>query len=153
MKIAIDSDLNGVLLKEQILSFLNNRTDIKIYDLHYLNKFPERDYPDVALNMATEIKDKRYDRGILICGTGLGMAICANKVPGIYAGACHDVYSAERLVKSNNAQILTLGAFVIGIEAAKKVVEAWASSNFEGGRSLPKVTRLKEIEGEIYKLD
>lgn len=151
MKIAIDSDLNGVLLKENIFLFLNEKTDIEICDLQYINQFPERDYPDVAFNMAKKIKENHFDRGILICGTGLGMAICANKIPGIYAGACHDVYSAERLVKSNNAQILTLGAFVIGAESAKKVVEAWVLSNFENGRSLPKVNRLKEIEREIYK--
>ena len=150
MKIVIDSDLNGIILKENIFLFLKDKTDIEIYDLQYITKFPEHDYPDVALNMATKIKENRYDRGILICGTGLGMAICANKIPGIYAGTCHDVYSAERLVKSNNAQILTLGAFVIGVESAKKVVEAWVSSHFEGGGSLPKVTRLKEIEREIY---
>ena len=151
MKIAIDSDLNGLALKENILLFLKNKPDIEIEDLQYINQFPERDYPDAALNMAIKIKENRYDRGVLICGTGLGMAICANKIPGIYAGACHDVYSAERLIKSNNAKILTLGAFVIGVEAAKKVVEAWVSSNFEGGRSLPKVTRIKEIENEIEK--
>jgi len=151
MKIALDSDLNGVLLKKNILSFLENKTDIEVCDLKYLSEFPEQDYPDIAVNMAMKIKEKYYDRGILICGTGLGMAICANKIPGIYAGACHDVYSAERLVKSNNAQILTFGAFVIGIESAKKIVEAWLLSNFEGGKSLPKVTRLKEIEKEIYK--
>jgi len=89
-----------------------------------------------------------FDRGVLICGTGLGMAMIANKVEGIYAGVCHDVYSAERLRKSNNAQILTLGARVIGPEAAKSVVTAWIHSEFEAGRSLPKVSRMRELESE-----
>jgi ribose 5-phosphate isomerase B len=151
LKIAIDCDPNGIALKETILLFLQNRSDIDIEDLRYLDRFPDRAYPDAAYNLAAEIKDGRYDRGILICGTGLGMAICANKVPGVYAGCCHDVYSAERLSKSNNAQILTLGAFVIGAESAKKVAEAFVFSEFEGGKSLPKVTRIKEIEAEIME--
>ena len=151
MKIAIDSDSNGAHLKNILLSFFREQKseDIEIFDLCYLNRFPEQDYPDVALNMAAEILRKRYDRGILICGTGLGMAICANKIPGIYAGNCSDVYSAERLAKSNDANILTLGANVIGPELAKKIAAAWISSGFEGGRSLPKVKRLREIETAV----
>src|SRR5690606_2736485 len=87
------------------------------------------DYPDVAEEVANAIVRGECERGILLCGTGLGMAIAANKVPGIRAATCHDVYSAERAQKSNNAQILTLGARVIGPELAKKVVSAWLESN------------------------
>jgi ribose 5-phosphate isomerase B len=83
---------------------------------------------------------------VLICGTGLGMAMVANKVEGIFAGVCHDVYSAERLRKSNDAQILTLGARVVGPELAKTIVSAWLKSEFEAGRSLPKVERMRELE-------
>ena len=149
MRIAIDCDPNGIELKDKILSFLNERPDVEAEDLRYLADHPEQDYPDVALHMALAIREKKYDRGILICGTGLGMAMTANKAEGIYAGTCHDVYSAERLVKSNDAQVLCLGAFVIGVESAKKIVEAFVSSVYEGGRSARKVQRLREIEREM----
>ena len=87
--------------------------------------------------VALAIRDGRSDRGILICGTGIGMAITANKVPGVRAAQAHDVYSAERARKSNNAQVLTLGARVIGPEAAKTVVRAWLASEFAGRRLDP----------------
>jgi ribose 5-phosphate isomerase B len=96
--------------------------------------------------LAKRVSGKEFDRGVLICGTGLGMAMVANKVEGIFAGTCHDVYSAERLCKSNDAQIITMGARVIGPELAKSIVSAWLKSNFEGGRSLPKVRRMRELE-------
>jgi ribose 5-phosphate isomerase B len=76
------------------------------------------------------------------------MAIIANKVGGVYAGVCHDVYSAERLVKSNDANILTMGQRVVGPELAKTVVSAWLRAEFEGGGSLPKVRRMRELEAE-----
>ena len=101
-------------------------------------------------HLAQEIQKRRYDRGILICGTGLGMAMIANKVEGVFAGTCHDVYSAERLKKSNDAQVLTLGARVIGPELAKMVVDAWLDSEFQGGGSLPKVDRMRELEKESF---
>jgi ribose 5-phosphate isomerase B len=96
--------------------------------------------------LARRIANREFDRGVLICGTGLGMAMIANKVEGVYAGVCHDVYSAERLRKSNNAQILTMGARVLGPELAKTIVSAWVRSEFEGGGSAPKVDRMRELE-------
>jgi ribose 5-phosphate isomerase B len=104
------------------------------------------DYPDVAERVAVGIRDGRSDRGILICGTGIGMAITANKIPGVRAAQAHDVYSAERARKSNNAQILTLGARVIGPEAAKTVVHAWLASEFAGGASTRKVDKIDDLE-------
>ena len=83
---------------------------------------------------------------MLICGTGLGMCMVANKVRGVYASVCHDVYSAERLCKSNAAQIITLGARVIGPELARTILTAWVQARFEGGRSAPKVARMRELE-------
>ena len=107
------------------------------------------DYPDVAERAAVAIRDGRYDRGILICGTGIGMAIAANKVPGVRAAQAHDVYSAERARKSNNAQILTLGARVIGPELAKIVVHAWLESEFAGGSSSRKVDKIEALEQRL----
>jgi ribose 5-phosphate isomerase B len=107
------------------------------------------DYPDVAERAAVAIRDGRYDRGILICGTGIGMAIAANKVPGVRAAQAHDVYSAERARKSNNAQILTMGARVIGPELAKSVVHAWLESEFAGGASTRKVEKIEALEQRL----
>ncbi|HUQ77447.1 MAG TPA: RpiB/LacA/LacB family sugar-phosphate isomerase [Patescibacteria group bacterium] len=107
------------------------------------------DYPDVAERVAGAIRDGRADRAILICGTGIGMAIAANKVPGVRAALAHDVYSAERARKSNNAQVLTLGARVIGPEAAKTVVNAWLESEFAGGASTRKVDKIDDLERRL----
>jgi ribose 5-phosphate isomerase B len=107
------------------------------------------DYPDVAERVAIAIRDGHAERAILICGTGIGMAIAANKVPGVRAALAHDVYSAERARKSNNAQILTLGARVIGPESAKTVVHAWLESEFAGGASTRKVQKIDDLERRL----
>ena len=144
MRVAFDCDDAGLPLKQAILEHL---LDLGI-DAVDLNLLGERqvDYPDIAHNLAKRVAAKEFNRGILVCGTGLGMAMVANKVAGVYAGPCHDVYSAERLCKSNAAQVLTLGARVIGPELAKTIISAWVHSRFEGGRSLPKVERMRELE-------
>jgi ribose 5-phosphate isomerase B len=107
-------------------------------------------YPDIALKVATAVADHKHERGILLCGTGIGMAITANKVPGIRAAVCHDAYSAERARKSNDCQIMTLGSRIVGDELAKMMVRIWLESDFQGGVSTPKVERIKEIE-QKYK--
>jgi ribose 5-phosphate isomerase B len=147
-KIAIDCDDAAYELKKVIYDHLKIK-GVDITDLNY-SKGKKASYPDIGYNLALKIKEHEYDRGILICGTGIGMSIVANKVEGVYAGLCHDVYSAERLRKSNNAQILTMGARVIGPELAKTIVDAWLKSEFEGNRSLPKVKRLYEIEAQSF---
>lgn len=103
-------------------------------------------YPDIALAVADSIREQRHARGVLLCGTGIGMAMTANKVPGIRAAQAHDTYSAERAAKSNDAQIVTLGARVVGPELAKGIVKTFLESQFEGGRSLPKIERMSQIE-------
>ena len=148
MKIAIDADGNGIELKKTLCRFLEEK-NIVFHDLAYLDS-KQIDYPDVAFNLARQVQKGDFDRGILICGTGLGMAMCANKVKGIFAGSCHDVYSAERLQKSNDAQIITLGAQIVGPELAITIINAWLDSEFQGGRSKPKVDRMKELEAESF---
>lgn len=151
MKVAIGCDHNAYALKEQIKTFLEESGhEVVDYGCH---SGEEVDYPHVAFDVATDIKDGKLERGILLCGTGIGMAIAAGKVPGIRAALCHDVYSAERARKSNNAQVLTLGARVIGSETAKKVVEAWMNSEFEGGGSARKINIITEREKEYYRQD
>jgi ribose 5-phosphate isomerase B len=148
LKIAIDSDNIAAGLKNIIYNHLKTG-QIEITDLNF-GAGKELAYPDIGYNLALKVKNAEYDRGILICGTGLGMAIIANKVEGVYAGVCHDVYSAERLQKSNNAQILTLGARVVGSELAKKIVDAWLDSEFEGKGSLPKVEQIHVLEHKSF---
>ena len=103
-------------------------------------------YPDVAFAVAEAVAAGRHERAVLLCGTGIGMAISANKVPGIRAAQCHDTYSAERARRSNNAQVITMGARVIGPELAKSILGAWLASEFDGGRSGPKVDKITAYE-------
>lgn len=149
MKIAIDCDDAAIELKQVLITHLKE-LGVEVTDLNVLGN-RRTDYPDIAYNLASQVAAGSFERGILLCGTGLGMAMVANKVPGVFAGTCHDVYSAERLCKSNNAQVLTMGARVIGPELAKTIVAAWVRSSFEGGRSLPKVSRMHEIDASLRK--
>ena len=144
MRIAIDCDEAGTALKATIVAHLRT-LGAAVEDLDYLAT-RKGDYPDIGYNLAKRVANGEFARGVLICGTGLGMAMIANKVEGVYAGVCHDVYSAERLRKSNDGQVLTLGARVIGPEAAKCIVTAWLHSEFEAGRSQPKVARMRDLE-------
>jgi ribose 5-phosphate isomerase B len=144
MRIAIDSDSAGIELKKTIVDHLRAQ-QVDIVDLNRL-ELGSADYPDIGYHLAKRVANREFDRGILICGTGLGMAMIANKVEGVYAGVCHDVYSAERLRKSNDAHILTMGQRVVGPELAKTVVSAWLHSEFEGGGSTSKVQRMRELE-------
>ncbi len=148
MKIAIGSDHLGLELKNIIRDFLKER-EIEVNDFGTMSKEPI-DYPDIAKKVAKAVAKGDCQRGILICGTGIGMAIAANKVKGIRAAVCHDLYSAERSRKSNNAQIMAIGALIIGSELAKKLVEVWLNSEFQGGRSERKVKKIMEIETENF---
>ncbi len=144
MAIVIGCDEAAFELKEAVKAYLVE-VGQEVVDMGVYDRTPVL-YPDIALKVASAVADGQFERGILICGTGLGMAITANKVPGVRAATCHDVYSAERSRKSNNCQILTMGARVIGVELAKTVVKAWLESEYEGGRSAPKVQRMIEID-------
>ena len=104
-------------------------------------------YANVAIRVAEAVARGEHERGILICGTGIGVSIAANKVPGAYAALCSDAYSAERARKSNNANIMTLGSQVIGAELAKTLVTIWMRCEYTpGGRSDPKIRRIAEYE-------
>lgn len=144
MKIIIGSDHLGFDLKEIIKEHLKSK-GIEVVDVGVHDKTPV-DYPDIGLALAEKVASGDFERGILICGTGIGMAIVANKVPGVRAAVCHDIYSAERARKSNNAQVMTMGALVVGAELAKKLVDVWLESEFQGGRSLPKVEKINRID-------
>ncbi len=149
MRIVIDADDAGLQLKHDLVDHLET-LGVEVIDLNYLGKTPDASYPEIGYNLAVRIKDQEYDRGILICGTGLGMAMIANKVETVYAGPCHDVYSAERLRKSNNAQVITMGARVVGVELAKTIVDAWLEAEFQGGSSKPKVETMHNLENQSF---
>ncbi|MEH7416650.1 ribose 5-phosphate isomerase B [Neobacillus drentensis] len=147
MKVALGCDNNGVMLKETIKEFLqSNNYEVIDYGCHSCENV---DYPDVAFQVAKDISEGAAERGILICGTGIGVAIAACKYPGIRAACCHDIYSAERAQKSNNAQIMTMGAQIVGPELAKKLVEAYLNSTFEEARSGRKVQKIIDKEKEL----
>ena len=148
MKIAIGCDYNALDLKNAIIDLLKERK-VEYKDFGTFTMDPV-DYPDIAKKVAYAIAEGKFERGILICGTGLGMAMAADKVKGIRAATCCNVFQAERAIKSNNAQIITLGAQVIGIELAKMLVIAWLNSEFQGGRSERKVEKIMEIEKENF---
>lgn len=150
MKVAIGSDHNGFNLKELIIEHMKSK-GIEVTDCGVHDEKPV-DYPDIALLVSKKVADGEFDRAILICGTGIGMAIVANKVPGVRAAQCSDVYSAERARKSNDAQVMTLGAQITGPELARKLVDAWLESEFQGGRSLPKVEKINEIDRQFHKV-
>lgn len=144
MKIVIGCDEAAYPLKEAIRSHLadlgHQVSDIGVGANETVL------YPDIAIRAAESVAAGEHERAILFCGTGIGMAISANKVKGIRAAQAHDTYSAQRAQKSNNAQILCMGARVIGIELARSVVDAWLASSFQAGRSQAKVDRISEYE-------
>ena len=142
MEVLLGSDDAGNTLKAELKGYLEARgVTVKDY-----SPGPEDDYPDVAYRVAKDIAEGRSDRAILVCGTGIGMAITANKVAGVRAAQAHDTYSAQRARKSNDAQILALGSRVLGVELAKEIVGAWLESEFEGGNSSRKVTKMDTID-------
>ncbi len=149
MKIAIDADDAAIDLKAVIYGYLKDQG----YDIEDLDFAGEKGalYPEIGFNLAKQIQSGSYDRGILICGTGLGMSMIANKVKGVFAGLCHDVFSAERLQKSNDAQVITMGSRVIGPELAKMIVDAWLRSEFQQGGSTPKVEQMRALEKESFE--
>jgi ribose 5-phosphate isomerase B len=109
------------------------------------------DYPDVAEKVATKVADGTYPKAVLLCGTGIGMAIAANKVPGIRAANVSDAFSAERAAGSNNAQILTMGARTVGPELAKYLVNAWLDTDFNKSHSGPKVAKIDALDAKYNK--
>lgn len=147
MKIAIGSDQLGIQLRLSLIEHLKMQTLVQAQVQDFgVNLENDMDYPDIGLLVAESIASGLNQRGILICGTGIGMAITANKVPGIYAANVSDSYSAERARKSNNAQIITLGALTVGVALAKSLIDIWLVSEFQGERSKRKIEKIYEIE-------
>jgi ribose 5-phosphate isomerase B len=146
-KIAIGCDPNAAVLKNAIIKHL---AELGYECEDYGSEDPI--YANVAIAVAEAVAAGKHDRGILMCGTGIGVSIAANKVPGAYAALCSDAYSTERSIKSNNANIMTLGEQVTGVELAKTLVTIWMNSEYvPGGRSEPKVQRICDYAREHEK--
>jgi ribose 5-phosphate isomerase B len=147
MRIAVGADHAGYELKAEILSLLEELGH-SYRDFGPHKKDPEDDYPDFGVPVARAVAKGEFDLGILICGSGVGMCILANKVGGIRAALCHDTFCARSSREHDDANILCLGARVIGVELAKEIVKTWLSGAFSGAdrhqRRLKKVTGLEE---------
>ncbi len=143
-KIIIGADHLGLPLKDAIVEHLRAQK-LTVEDIGVSTLDPV-DYPDIGLELSKRVAGGEFERGILICGTGAGMAITANKVPGIRAVAVTDPYTAERAIASNNAQIITLGALITGTSVAKMLVDIWLANEFQGGGSARKVDKMNEVD-------
>ena len=149
MKIAIGSDHRGFEAKRRLAAFLRTLQH-EVLDLG-----PEGsdsvDYPDFAFEVSRAVSDGRVQRGILICGTGIGMCIAANKVPGVRAAPCHDSITAEMSRRHNDSNVLCLSADLLGEELIDRMVRIWLDTEFEGGRHARRVEKIMKYEEEKGK--
>lgn len=147
MKIAIAGDSAGEGLAKVLADHLKDKHEVS--EISRTADGPDAFYANLADRVASEVLAGKHDRAILVCGTGIGVCISANKVPGIRAALTHDTYSAERAALSNNAQIITMGARVIGSELAKAIADAFLKETFdEKGRSASNVEAIKAVEAK-----
>ena len=149
MKIALACDHGGLNLKNAVIEYLKeNGYDFVDYGT---NSTDSCDYPDFALPAAEAEEKKKCDRGIIICSTGIGVSIVANKVPGVRCAHCHDSYCAEFTRRHNDANVLAMGEKVVGTGYALKIVETFLNTQFEGGRHQRRVDKITEIEKKYCK--
>lgn len=148
-RIGIGSDHIGLPLKNILRDYLEKKG--YLVDDFGVNKEDPVDYPDVAVQLAREVAAGKYDRAILVCGTGAGMAIVANKVPGVRAVSVTEPYTAERARASNNAQVITFGSLVTGSETAKKLIDIWLTSEFQAERSGKKVQKIMDVDEQYHR--
>jgi ribose 5-phosphate isomerase B len=150
MTIAIGCDHAGVELKKEIISLLN---DLHISYIDYGTEGPESvDYPDIGEKVSETVSSGKIERGILICGTGIGMSIVANKFHNIRASLCNDLYTAKMSRSHNDANILVIGGRIVGKDLAKEIVKTWISTPFEGERHCMRLNKIKQIEDRLAKL-
>jgi ribose 5-phosphate isomerase B len=146
LKVALAADHGGFILKTQLVQWLENQ-DYEVNDLGAQIFNAADDYPDFALLLAEAVSSGQADRGVLVCGSGVGASVAANKVPGIRAAVCHDSYSAHQGVEHDNMNVLCLGSRVIGRELARELVQAFLNARFSGEerhqRRLKKITDIE----------
>ena len=150
MKIALGSDHGGYKLKENLKEYLKG-LNVEYTDFG-CDSEQAVDYPDIGFKVSNEIKDGNFDKGILICGTGIGMSIVANKVDGIKAALCYNEFTARYSRKHNDANILVLGGRVIGVGLAKEIVKVWLNAEFSHEeRHINRLNKIKQEEDEVFK--
>ena len=150
MKVALGSDHGGFYLKKVMVRFLAEK-GYEVLDLGAHTPDPS-DYPDFAKAVAEAILSKEAERGILICGSGVGASVAANKFPGIRAAVCHDTFSSHQGVEDDEMNVLCLGERVIGPELAKEIVLCFLSARFSGAeRHIRRLKKVKDIEREYMK--
>ena len=145
MKITIGSDHGAVELKEEVKIVLHEFEDVRVTDVGTFGT-ESVDYPDIAEKVCADVVSGKADRGIVLCGTGIGISIAANKIDGIRAALCGDVYSAIMSRKHNDANVLAMGGRVTGIGPAGEIVRAWVCTEFEGGRHARRVDKIMALE-------
>lgn len=149
MKIAIGCDHGGFRLKEEIKNHLAQKS-IEFEDFGTYSE-ESCDYPDIAAYVGEKVVSKEFEFGILICGTGIGIGIAANKIPGIRAALCSDTFSAHATRQHNNANILTMGQRVVGTGLALDIVDTFLNSSFEGDRHQRRIDKISAIENKYNK--
>jgi len=149
MRIAVGADHRGFSVRAQIVDLLHRLQ----HDVEDVGTYTGEavDYPDIAARVARLVSQGTAERGILICGTGLGMCITANKFPGVRAAPCHDDVTAEMSRRHNDANILCLSADLLGEQLVDRMVELWLNTPFEGGRHARRVAKICDIETEVHK--
>ena len=146
-KLAIASDHAGFELKENIIAFLKNK---KVALEDYGPENSDRvDYPDYGISIAKAIQEKKIDRGIVICGTGVGMSIVVNRFPGIRGTLCADLYTTKMCREHNDSNILIMGGRVIGKGLAEEIVTTWLDTPFEGGRHQKRLDKIEDIDRKL----
>ncbi len=147
MRIAIGCDHAGLTLKQSVMGVLSELgheyQDFGCHDTVSV------DYPDISQKVSQAVAGGGFEQGILICSTGIGMSMSANKVPGIRAALCHDTFSAHRTREHNNANVLCLGASVVGLGLAEEIVRTYLAAAFEGGRHLRRVEKMLALEKNL----
>jgi len=147
MTIAIGSDHAGVELKKELLSLFNK---LQIQFVDFGTDSPESvDYPDFGEKVSESVSSGKMERGLLICGTGIGMSIVANKFPGVRASLCNDLFTAKMSRMHNDANILVIGGRVVGKDLAKEIVRTWVSTPFEGDRHQRRLDKISRIEERL----
>ena len=145
MKITIGSDHGAVELKEEIKKVLAEFEGVEVKDVGTFGT-DSVDYPDIAEKVCADVTSGQSDRGIVLCGTGIGISIAANKINGIRCALCHDVFSAKKSREHNDANVLAMGGRVIGFGPASEIVRAWMTTDFEGGRHERRVNKIMALE-------
>ena len=145
MNITIGSDHGAVALKDEVKMVLKEYEDIKVTDVGTFGT-ESVDYPDIAEKVCADVTSGKADLGIVLCGTGIGISIAANKRKGTRCALCNDVYSAKKAREHNNANVLAMGGRVLGFGPAGEIVRAFVESSFEGGRHARRVNKIMAIE-------